>query len=225
MSAWLYLFLAHLIADFILQPYELVRLKRRPVGLTIHSLIHALIMILLAAPVLPRWWAIIPAVIVAHYVVDRMKVVHGPERGPLSLAAFLLDQAAHMVILAGAVVAAGLPLGRDVFYRSAALTGIFYYAVPYVAATFAGAILLYQIAVALETRPNPEELLQPRPRVGGMLARLVALTVVLFLSPLWWWTSVLSFLPQAGVNHRQPRRWLETASALGYAVGLGLLFR
>ncbi len=225
MSAWLYLFLAHLIADFMLQPYELVRLKRRPVGLTIHSLIHALIMILLAAPVLPRSGVIIPVVIVAHYFVDRLKVVYGPERGFLSLVAFLSDQAVHMLILAGAVLAAGLPLNRLVFYRSAALTGILYYAVPYVAATFAGAILLYQFTVAFETRDDPEELLQPRRRVGGMLERLVTLTVILFLSPWWWWAGVLSFLPQAGVNHRQPRRWLETASALGYAVGLGLLFR
>jgi len=37
LSAWLYLVLAHLVADFLLQPYELVKLKNRPLGLTIHG--------------------------------------------------------------------------------------------------------------------------------------------------------------------------------------------
>ena len=43
MSPWLYLVLAHVVADFVLQPYELVKLKQRPIGLWIHSAIHGLL--------------------------------------------------------------------------------------------------------------------------------------------------------------------------------------
>ena len=99
-------------------------LKRRPVGLVIHTAIHAAVTVVIAAPILPRWWVIIPAVSVAHYWVDALKVGHGPDRGPGALAAFLFDQVVHMAILAGAVLLSGLPLGRQVSYGPVALTAI-----------------------------------------------------------------------------------------------------
>ena len=217
--------LAHLIADFILQPYELVQLKRRRVGLAIHAGIHALVTAVLAAAILPRWWMIIPVVTVVHYWVDAMKVGHGPERGPWSLVAFLFDQAVHMAILAGAVLLSGLRLDGEVFYRSVTLTAVLHYAVPYITVAFAGAILLYQIALAFETRLNPAELLLPRLRVAGMAERMLTLTVVLFAVPWWWWLGAVSSVVQLGVNHRQPRRWVETVSGLTFSAVLGLLFR
>ncbi len=182
-------------------------------------------MTVLAAPILPRWWVIIPAVTVIHYGVDALKVGYGPKRGPWSLVAFLFDQALHMAILAGAVLLSGLPLGRPVFYGPVPLTAILYYAVPYIAATFAGAILLYQIALAFATRPDPTELLLPRLRVAGIAERMLTLTVVLFTVPAWWWLGAVSAVVQVRVNHRQPRRWVETLCGLAYVVVLGLFFR
>lgn len=202
-----------------------MQLKRRRVGLAIHAGIHALATAVLAAPILPRWWMIIPAVTVVHYLVDAMKVGHGPERGPWSLVAFLFDQAVHMAILAGAVLLSGLRLDSEVFYGSVPLTAVLYYVVPYVAVTFAGTILLYQIALAFETRPDPAELLVPRLRVAGIAERMLTLTVVLFAVPWWWWLGAVSSAVQLGVNHRQPRRWVETVSGLTFSALLGLLFR
>lgn len=225
MSPWLYLLLAHLIADFVLQPFELVQLKRRPVGLIIHTSIHALVTAALAAPILTRWWLVIPLLSFVHYWIDALKVAYGPARGPWSLVAFVVDQAVHLGTLALAVLLAGVPLAADRVFVTPALTAVFYYAVPYVAAVFAGAILIYQVALAFQTRAQPETLLSPGPRTAGMVERLVTLTVVLFLAPWWWWLGAVTAALQWGANQRQPRRWLETATALGFPAVLGLLFR
>ena len=225
MSPWLYLVLAHLIADFVLQPYELVQLKRQPIGLAIHAGIHGGVMVVLAAPILPRWWLIIPVVTVVHYAVDGMKVGHGADRGPRSFLLFLLDQGIHMMILAAAVLLAGVSLRTEVIYGSRGVTAMLYYAVPYVAATFGGAILLYQIALAFKTRTSPVDLLTIRLRLAGMAERMLALTAVLFLQPVWWWVGAVGYAVTLSVNHRQRGRWVESGSGLAFAVVLGLLFR
>src|SRR3972149_3003380 len=111
-----------------------------------------------------------------------------------------------MAILAGAVVLSGLRLDGEVFYRSVTVAAILRYAVPYIAVAFAGAILLYQIALAFETRLNPAELLLPRLRVAGMAERMLTLTVVLFAVPCWWWLGAVSSGVPLGVDNRQPRR-------------------
>lgn len=225
LTAWLYLVLAHLIADFILQPYALVVLKRRPVGLAIHSIIHAVVTAVIVAPFLPRWWIVLPLSAVVHYLIDRWKVSSRQTTGLPSLGMFLADQALHLAALAVVVLIAGLPLGDRVGYGSDGLVTVMYYAVPYIAATFAGAILIYQIAVALRTRQHPEELLAPGPRAAGLAARTLALSLVLFATPLWWWIGAVPFAAAWLRAGRPGGRLLEEASSFGIAVALGWLFR
>ena len=144
---------------------------------------------------------------------------------------FLVDQAVHLVVLVLVVFLAGLRLDTTISYGPRGLTTILYYAVPYVAATFAGAILLYQLAVAYETRSNPEELLAPRMRVAGIVERALALTVVLFLTPALWWLGAVPYAVRlwTGRDHQRPGRrrgrWVEAAGSLAFVLALGLLFR
>ncbi len=217
--------LAHLVADFILQPGWLVRYKRLSAGRALHAAIHGLVMLVLAAPVLPRWWLAIPLVTVLHFSVDGVKAGWAPERGPISLIAFLFDQAVHMGILPLGVLAAGLPLNRDVTYASPAVTAAMYYAIPYVAAAFGGAILVYQVAAAFKTRPNPLAVLSPPLRVMGIAERALTVTVVLFLAPVWWWLGGLTTVLQVGANAGHRGRWLESVSGLIVALACGLAFR
>ncbi len=217
--------LAHLIADFILQPYALVVLKRRPVGLAVHSGIHALVTAVIAAPFLPRWWIILPLSAVVHYAIDRWKVSSRQTTGLPSLMLFLFDQALHLGALALVVLVAGLPLGRQVGYGSDGLVSTMYYAVPYVAATFAGAILIYQIAVALGTRPDPNELLLPALRAAGLAQRALAVSLVLFAGPMWWLVGATPFVVAWARAGRGGGRLLEEAAGFGFAMVLGLLFR
>jgi hypothetical protein len=182
-------------------------------------------MLLLAAPVLPRWWLAIPAVTALHFLVDGMKSEWAPEQGPISLFAFLFDQAVHLGILLVGVLVGGLPLDRDVIYVSPAVTRALYYAIPYVAATFGGGILVYQVAVAWATRSTPLELLSLPVRTWGIVERAFTLTVLLFLPPVWWWVGGLSTAVQIGANSGHRGRWREGVSGLLLTVALGLAFR
>jgi len=225
LTAWLYLVLAHLVADFMLQPYELVQLKRRPIGLAIHAGIHLLMTAAVVAPFLPRWWIIVPLSAAIHYLIDRWKVDSRHTEGPTSLVMFLLDQALHLGALALVLLIAGLPLGREVGYGSDGLVRAMYYAVPYVAATFAGAILVYQVAVAFRTRPNPSDLLTFGPRAAGLIQRALVLTLVLFAGPSWWWLGAVPFAIVWNRNGRGGGQLAEAIAGFGFAVVLGLLFR
>ncbi len=225
LSAWLYLLLAHLVADFLLQPYELVKLKGQPLGLAIHSGVHAIVTAVLVAPFLPRWWLIVPVLSVVHYFIDWMKVAGGHTDGPRSLVAFLGDQVLHLIALTLAVLAAGLAPDAHVTYVSPRITSVLYYAIPYLTATFAGAILLYQIALAFHTRPNPAQALTLAPRFAGIIERGLALTVVLFLPPSLWWVAAVPAAVILWPDRTERGRWVETAGGLGFAFILGLVFR
>jgi hypothetical protein len=195
------------------------------VGRAVHAAIHGLVMLPLAAPVLPRWWLAIPLVTALHFWVDGMKAEHAPERGPISLVVFLFDQAVHLGILLLGVLVTGLPIDRDVIYLSPAVTRVLYYAIPYVAATFGGSIFIYQAAVALGTRPNPLELLSPPMRALGIAERAFTLTVLLFLPPVWWWVGGVTTAVQVSANTGRHGRWLENVSGLLVTVAFGLAFR
>jgi len=47
-----------------------VELKRRPVGLVIHTAIHAAVTAVLVAPFVPAWPLLLPPLAVAHYLID-----------------------------------------------------------------------------------------------------------------------------------------------------------
>jgi hypothetical protein len=98
-----YLFLlAHLVADFILQPYWLVVRKRRWDGLLLHGTI--VLVCMLALPLTDHaalaLWPAMLVITAIHVVADWWKVrfgnrVPGPPIGP-----FMLDQVIHITTLA-----------------------------------------------------------------------------------------------------------------------------
>lgn len=94
------LFLAHLVADFLLQPGWLVRWKqshRR--GVVLHSLIHALVM---APAIIPRRLdtaLIIGFIALSHGLIDTIKIRWQKNARTFSLF-FLADQVMHLLVLA-----------------------------------------------------------------------------------------------------------------------------
>jgi hypothetical protein len=224
-SAFLYLLLAHLVADFILQPYQLVKLKTRPIGLGIHAGIHSVLTVLLVAPFMPRWVIIVPALGVVHYFVDQAKVAAGVDDGPASFAVFLADQVVHVGALAAAVLAAGLSFTEEVVLGTPGLTAALYYAIPYVGATFAGAIVVFQVAVAYRTRGHPGDLLKPALRLAGYVERGAVLTGILFFGPASWWLAALWYGGRVALGRGRAGLWLETGAGAALTVALGFLFR
>jgi hypothetical protein len=120
-----YLFLlAHLVADFILQPYWLVVRKRRWDGLLLHGAIVLICMsaLPLADHAALALWPAMLGITTVHIVADWWKVhfgnrIPGPPIGP-----FMLDQVIHITTLA---VALSLALPAEQVWTLAASPAAF----------------------------------------------------------------------------------------------------
>jgi hypothetical protein len=128
----LYLFLfAHLVADFVLQPFWLVQRKRRWDGLLIHGGIVLACMLLL--PLLDRatlaLWPVMLGVTAVHIGADWWKVNYGDRIPGPPIGPFMLDQVIHVTTLCGALSLAlpaaqvwglaGSPVAQLALYGSA----------------------------------------------------------------------------------------------------------
>lgn len=100
----LYLILAHFIADFVLQPDRLVKMKHESwKGNLIHAGIHCLSGIVIMAPFLPNpgvFMAIL-IVTVSHFFIDSTKI-QIEKCANRFVKTFLLDQSAHLILIMGA---------------------------------------------------------------------------------------------------------------------------
>lgn len=91
------LFIAHLLADFLLQPTWLVKWKKRsPKGITAHTLIHAAILTILIIPQTFLTIAIVLIIAFTHGIIDHIKI-RMPKKSFESTFAF--DQIVHAAIL------------------------------------------------------------------------------------------------------------------------------
>ena len=91
--------LAHLIADYPLQPDRLVAAKQHLPGLSIHIAIHWVVMTLFTWPVRAIIWPYILTVAILHFGIDYFKAYMGRTRPDLVIGPYLLDQPLHWVSL------------------------------------------------------------------------------------------------------------------------------
>jgi len=96
------LLLAHLLADFPLQPRWLVEAKQRLGGLVLHASIHLLTMLLLVGEA--RWALLRPLISLAlvHFLIDLGKYRLAVSRPGWVTLPYLVDQAVHVLTLLGA---------------------------------------------------------------------------------------------------------------------------
>ncbi|NWG18855.1 MAG: DUF3307 domain-containing protein [Chloroflexi bacterium] len=177
-----YLFLlAHLTADFVLQPLWLVQRKRYWHGLLIHGAIVLACMLLLSC-VDRRALALWPAMLLitaVHVCADWWKVRYGDRIPGPPIGPFMLDQVIHLMTLIGAL-SLWLPAG-DLWASTAspaALATI--YVSAYIIAVFAA-----PIAVMIWLDPRFEHVaLAGRARVRSFVTAAIVLTLALFGGPL-----------------------------------------
>lgn len=103
---FLYLLLAHLIADFLMQPQKLVDAKHKNVtAVALHSLVHFGIMMLLFFPFWMHLHVLLVsgAVAFVHGVIDYVKV-HAENNGGKYVFYFFIDQISHVSLLIMAAV-------------------------------------------------------------------------------------------------------------------------
>ncbi len=100
MTFWL-LFLAHILGDYPLQPNWLVAKKRHPWALLLHVVIHFVLMFALIGPARMRLLLPLLALTLAHLILDASKITISNNR-PISIgAAYLIDQAIHLMLIGG----------------------------------------------------------------------------------------------------------------------------
>ena len=175
-NIFLWLVVGFLVADYPLQLNLVfkIRYKYRFGGL-LHVGIHFLAALLFVVPYLAHWqmWALIAATIFIHYFVDTVN--------KKNIFMFFADQAVHIGLIAGVAF-----LGRNLepfklpdvaavwyFNRAVAL-----YAIGYVAATFAGTIIIYFIKMTFRRDYNGRAILGYE-KATGVLARAWVVTAVI----------------------------------------------
>lgn len=101
MATFWALFLSHLLGDFVLQSDRLVAAKHRLPGLLIHGGIHFVVSVALLLPRFLGVWSALVLLTGLHLLIDSLKLSRERpgERSRPSL--FLLDQAAHLLLIAG----------------------------------------------------------------------------------------------------------------------------
>ncbi|MCC7197767.1 DUF3307 domain-containing protein [Candidatus Peregrinibacteria bacterium] len=107
---FLNLLLAHLLADFVLQPHKLVAWKFKSwKGTAAHASVHFAANLLVFLPFLNdiRVWLVFVAVSATHFAIDSIKI-EKEKHGRHFLAYFCADQMAHLAVIS---LVAGLFLG------------------------------------------------------------------------------------------------------------------
>lgn len=176
-----YLFLlAHLVADFALQPLWLVRRKRRWDGLLLHVAIvlGAMLALPLIEPAAAALWPAMLAIAGVHLAADRWKVRYADALFRPPFVPFLLDQAIHVGTLALALSLALPPAqvwGLDA--APAALPAL--YLSGYIVAALAAPIAL----IVLLDPAFAHAAHAARARVRSLVAAVAVLTLVLVAGP------------------------------------------
>jgi hypothetical protein len=91
------LLLAHLLADFPLQPLWLVRSKRFFWGLAVHGTVHFLTLLLVVGSARGVIWPQLLALALIHFTIDVLKYRFGSRRPGWVTAPYFIDQAVHIL--------------------------------------------------------------------------------------------------------------------------------
>lgn len=104
MSVFIPLLLTHFLADYPLQWGAIIRLKQKNYwGVFLHCLIHLAVMSLVMHGFLydlKMFWGIL-IVFATHNVIDQIKVVLDKKHPSWRLPLYIMDQSAHVLVVAG----------------------------------------------------------------------------------------------------------------------------
>lgn len=176
----LYLFLfAHLVADFVLQPYWLVVRKRYWHGLAIHGglvLVCMLALGLIDRAVLALWPAML-GITAVHVAADWWKVHRADRVLKPAIVPFLLDQGIHVATLIG-MISLALPQ-RAIWAISTAHVDLVVYGAAYIVAGLA-----VPIGIMVWRDPSfAHAALAPTARLRSFVIGAAGISLVLFAGP------------------------------------------
>ncbi|OQA13878.1 MAG: hypothetical protein BWY63_03338 [Chloroflexi bacterium ADurb.Bin360] len=115
--------IAHLIGDYVLQFNALVRWKTHSLwGVLAHGTIVTTVTVIAAITVQPAWWTYALLIGVSHTLIDivRARLVTPPTPG-LDLLYFLLDQIAHLSVIASVILWSQAPAQLPTWFEPRAI--------------------------------------------------------------------------------------------------------
>lgn len=200
--AFLAIYLAHLLTDFVFQTHRVVEQKRRgkPSAYFFHGLTHYLSAVILVSFFLAgsglwlRTHLVLLALSVAHLLIDFARIHFAQKALKGGAIVFVFDQSLHLLTVAVAawVLAPGVPFSGVValFARGRAVpSDLLFIPVIYVGVIFGGGYLIRALtrplAESIQLYP-PEKRGEPIENAGlyiGWLERFLLLTALLLQSP------------------------------------------
>ena len=201
--AFLAVYLAHLLTDFVFQTHRLVEQKRRgqPLAYFFHGLTHYLSAVILVSFFLAGsglWWRtqfVLLALTLVHLLIDFTKMRFTQEAFLKGGAiAFVFDQSLHLLSVVAAVwlLAPGVPFASVIWWLGrgrAVPSELLFIPVIYVGVIFGGGYLIRVLTRPLAESVGldpPEKRGDPLQNAGlyiGWLERFLLLTALLLQSP------------------------------------------
>lgn len=177
-----YLFLlAHLVADFALQPLWLVLRKRHWDGLFMHVgvVLGCMLLLPLVEPSAARLWPAMLVISAVHLLADRWKVRHADRMLRPPVVPFLLDQFIHTATLA-LVLSLALPAEQVWSLHASPLIKPTIYGSGYIVAALAAPIAL----IVLLDPAFQHAAQAAAARTRSLLVAVVVLSLALFAGPM-----------------------------------------
>lgn len=174
------LLLAHIIADYPLQPDWVIRLKQHPAGLLVHSGIHLIVMMLLCGQATMVLVPYLFVIVVFHYAVDFVKIQVSRLFPNHTALAYVSDQMVHILsilLVAGWIAQQGMVLPPTLVNEHVALYGVGYLLVSYVW------FITERVWYCHDGQCLARIAKQGTPR---MIARMLLLSILLFFSQFWY---------------------------------------
>jgi hypothetical protein len=184
MLLFLKLYLAHLVADFLLQPDWIAQNKTKTQALLAHSVLHVVVPIAVININLNRWIILaIFCLAIAHAICDYVKAKYTRDEW----LAFTLDQLVHLIIIAGVAVffiPGGIDKTNGLFRSAAASEKLFLLLSVYTLVVFGGGYFVQKVTSYFMTQIDPT-LIPSKPGLPnagkyiGWLERSLVLTFIL----------------------------------------------
>jgi hypothetical protein len=224
--------LAHLLGDFVFQPYAWVKDKKKngykSPKLYFHLGVHALLLATVLFFDISFWLGFL-LLLISHYGIDLIKIYWTNKKNERLL--FFLDQILHLVSLA-LISQIYEPLRIDWQFLGSAEVGYLFLAL--VMVTFVGAILIKVIISPWnpKTEDKNGDSLAKAGRYIGMLERLFILGFVLldFLGGIGFLLAAKSIFRFGDLRLARDRKLTEyiligTLLSFGLAILIGILFK
>lgn len=145
MLLFLKLYLAHLVADFLLQPDWIAKNKTKAQALLTHSVLHVVIAIVVININLNRWIILaIFGLAIAHAICDYVKAKYTRNEW----LAFTLDQLVHLLIIAAAAVLlipGGIDKSKGLFRSAVSSEKLFLLLSVYTLVVFGGGYFVQKV--------------------------------------------------------------------------------